>query len=225
MFSPLGGHVSPSVTPLTHLWHVPAGDLAAYSGLVLTQVGYNCGSRPVSTQGGAVVIGDGLVGHWAAQYLSARGARVLLVGRHDSRLAKFHGTGRHTVNSSQEDWIAVVRELFPSGASVMVDTAGDTGLPGQFARLAARNGEFVSAGFYGLNDTISLQSLRVNEISIHAVSGWEKKRMDATVEYIRAGVLETMPLVTHRFPAERAASAWDAINGDRENVLGVLLDW
>jgi len=41
------GHVSPSVCPRDQVWRLPGGvDPVAFAGMVLTQVGYNCGVRP-----------------------------------------------------------------------------------------------------------------------------------------------------------------------------------
>ena len=47
-FSGSGGHVSPAVTRRDMIWKLPPGppEPLAYSGLVLAQVGYNCGARP-----------------------------------------------------------------------------------------------------------------------------------------------------------------------------------
>jgi len=43
MFSPMRGHVSPSVSPRNQVWKLPPGaDPLAFAGLVLAQVGYNC---------------------------------------------------------------------------------------------------------------------------------------------------------------------------------------
>ena len=39
------------------------------------------------------------------------------------------------------------------------------------------------------------------------------------------GRLQTLPLITHHFPAREAPRAWDLINTRREPVLGVILDW
>ena len=97
MFEPRGGQVSPSVTARPQIRKLPEGlDPVAYAGLVLTQVGYNCGVRPPLEAGeAAAVIGDGMVGHWAAQTLSWRGGRVALIGRHGDRLERFRaGWGR-----------------------------------------------------------------------------------------------------------------------------------
>jgi hypothetical protein len=42
---------------------------------------------------------------------------------------------------------------------------------------------------------------------------------------IATGSLETLPLITHHFPASQAAAAWRLINQKDEGVLGVILDW
>ncbi len=64
MFTSSGGHINPAVTPADQVWKLPEGASAeAYAGLVLTQVGYNCGNRPPLGDGQlSVIIGDGLVG-------------------------------------------------------------------------------------------------------------------------------------------------------------------
>ncbi|MGH7454320.1 MAG: hypothetical protein ACRENG_23395, partial [bacterium] len=127
MFEPRGGHVSPSVSPRDQIWKLPRGvDPLAISGLVLTQVGYNAGTRGTLKVGdGAIVVGDGLVGQWTAQTLSRRGANVLMVGKHHERLAKFAaGPLRQTLNADQGDWVHEAQKIFPHGVQISVDTAG-----------------------------------------------------------------------------------------------------
>jgi 2-desacetyl-2-hydroxyethyl bacteriochlorophyllide A dehydrogenase len=228
MFAPLGGHLSPSVSPREQIWKLPPGvDPLAVSGLVLTQVGYNCGSRPPIRIGeGALVIGDGMVGQWAAQTLAWRGADVILVGRHADRLAKFgQGPRRQVINAKQDDWVAIVRQRFPNGVQVAVDTVGSIEVIETLLAVMKRYGHLVSAGFYGTADHLALQPLRNRELSLDLVSGWSRERMDDTLTLIAAGYLQTLPLITHHFPAEQAAEAWRLIQEKREGVLGVILDW
>ena len=89
-----GSHAEYGVTPAGECLPLPDGmDPIQASGLVLTQVGYNGAFRPpVGSDTRAVVIGDGLVGQWAAQGFRARGAEVLVLGRHPRRLelARLH---------------------------------------------------------------------------------------------------------------------------------------
>ncbi len=233
LFSPWAGQVSQSVSPRAQIWKLPPGvEPLACAGLVLTQVGYNCGMRaplvaeaePAETK--AVVIGDGMVGQWAAQTLAWRGADVLLVGRHADRLQKFPTDPRcNTVNMREEDWLTIVRDRYPTGVQIAVDTVGSTTVVEQLMGVMRRYGHIVSAGFYGTADQIALQPLRNRELSLDMVSGWSKDRMDATLALIASGDLQTLPLITHRFPVQQAAEAWRLIQQKEEGVLGVILEW
>lgn len=229
MFEPWGGHVSLSVTPRRQVFKLPKGsDPLAYAGLVLTQVGYNCGIRSrVGIGQGAIVVGDGLVGQWAAQTLAWRGAEVLLVGKHPERLRHFGDRPFQHVHDLGEDsdWVAAARRHFPDKATVAVDTVGSTEVMEQFFNVLHRFGHAVSAGFYGREDRIALQPLRYGELSIELISGWQPARMIETIRLIAGDYLRTLPLITHHFSASDAAAAWQLIESKSEPVLGVILDW
>ena len=228
MFMARGGQVSPSVTGRGGIWRLPSGsDPLAFSGMVLTQVGYNCGARaPVGSGDTALVIGDGLVGQWAAQTMRWRGAQVDVVGRHDDRLAQaVHLSGAHAVTSMCHDELETLRGIAPDGVQVMVDTVGSIAAIERYMPLMRRYGHIVSAGFYGREDQLALQPPRYKELSIHLLSGWTEERMDQTLELIANGTLQTTPLITHHFPAFKAAEAWALIEGKSSPVLGVILDW
>jgi len=57
------------------------------------------------------------------------------------------------------------------------------------------------------------------------VSGATLPRLEETMRWIAAGKLDTLGLITHRLPVERAAEAWTLIESKREPVLGVVLEW
>jgi 3-hydroxyethyl bacteriochlorophyllide a dehydrogenase len=229
MFESWAGHVNPSVTPAGQVYKLPdAPDPLAYAGLVLTQVGYNSGIRsPMNIGDGAIVIGDGLVGQWAAQTLAWRGAEVMLVGKHAQRLRHFGNRPYEHVHNLTEDadWVGRANQLFPNKARIAVDTVGSAEVMGRFFDVLQRYGHAVSAGFYGTQDAVALQPLRYGELSIDLVSGLRPNRMVDTIRLIAGGYLETLPLITHRFPAREAAAAWDLIESKREHVLGVILEW
>lgn len=222
------GHVSPSVCPRAEVFKLPADvDALAFAPLVLAQVGYNGGTRaPVAAGDQAVVIGDGMVGHWTAQTLSRRGARVALVGRHADRLQRFRDwPGAHLIDEQAGDWQEAVRAWAPAGLHVGVDTVGSLEVMDGLRAVARRFGHLVSAGFYGTDDRLALQPPRYKELSIHLVSGWTRARLEATLAAVAQGELDTLGLLTHRFPVDQAAEAWSLIETKREPVLGVVLDW
>lgn len=224
------GHVSPSVCERGAVIKLPAGaNPLAFAALVLTQVGYNCGTRPPVEPGQlAVVIGDGLVGQWAGQTLARRGARVVMVGRHEDRLARFraHGT---TVAAGGDFGFAAVQALSAGPVKILIETVGDVRGLHQYRPGMARGGHIVLAGFYrpsgDVNLQTSLQEFRNHELSFHLVSGATPERLVATMAWVADGRLDTLGLLTHRFPVERAAEAWALIESKREPVLGVVLDW
>jgi bacteriochlorophyllide a dehydrogenase len=229
MFHWYAGHVSPSVCPASEVWKLPPGaDPLPFAGMVLTQVGYNAGARPRLGSGDlAMVFGDGMVGQWTAQTLAWRGAEVVLIGRHDARLALFGGRPfRHTVNTQRQDWQEYVRSSFGEHRfQVAVDTVGRIEFFDSVLPFMRRYGHLVSAGFYGPEDRLSLQPARYGEHSVDLVSGWTRERMDVTLRLIAGGQLETLPLITHRFPVSHAGEAWRLIGSKDPHVLGVILEW
>ncbi len=236
MHFPRGGHISPSVVHHSQVWQIPdTPDPIAYSGVVLTQVGYNCGTCGDLSEGDvAIVIGDGLVGQWAAQTLIHRKARVLLLGKHKYRLDCFtdyvqrktgDGSQGRVVNITQEDVIDVVNQFANDGVQIVVDTVGTMQSVKQFMPLMERNGHIASAGFLGTEGLIDIQELRLRETSLHAPSGWLPSRIEDTIKLISEGVLDTESLITHRFPASDAKQAFDLIIHRNEPSLGIILDW
>jgi bacteriochlorophyllide a dehydrogenase len=224
------GHVSPSVCAQGALLPLPArADPVAFSGLVLAQVGYNCGTRsPLLPGQVAVVAGDGLVGQWSGQTLAQLGAKVIMLGRHPDRLAHFARLGT-TVASGADNGVAAVRALGLGPVQVLVETTGSAQVLRDWLPGMARGGHMVIAGFYpaagSVNLQTSLQEFRNKEISLDLASGATAERLQATLEWVAAGKLDTLGLITHRFPVERAADAWALIESKREPVLGVVLDW
>jgi len=224
LFFEFGGHINPAVTHHSQVWKIPEGeDPLAYSGLVLTQVGYNCGIRaPLNNKDVAVVIGDGLVGQWSAQTLLHRGADVVVLGRHADKL-NLLPTEVQRINLQKE----ILSEVLPNygSVSIIIDTVGSMETVSEILPFMKREGHWVSAGFLGNTGIVDIQCLREKEITLHTPSGWTKERMDQTLEGILEGWLKTLPLITHRFPSQEAAVAWSLILEKREPFLGVILDW
>ena len=228
MFYPSGGHISPSVTHKSQVWKLPPDvDPVAASGLVLTQVGYNVGNCPTLAPGeAAVVIGDGMVGQWTAQTLKHRGARVLMLGKHEERLRLFEaGPEDRRINIRETDVVEAVREWAGRNVQVVADTVGSISTVESLFPTMRRFSEFVSAGFYGHAGKIDVQKMRDYEMTLRTPAGWTGERIDRTLELLRQGVLQTLPLITHHFPVSQASEAFDLILSRREPVLGVILDW
>jgi 2-desacetyl-2-hydroxyethyl bacteriochlorophyllide A dehydrogenase len=229
------GHVSPSVCRTSFVHRLPEEaerEPEGYCGLVLAQVGFNCGSRPRMRPGAlAVVVGDGLVGQWTAQTLLDRGARVVMTGRRADRLAHFRRDAESVGAADRAHALRAmgtgaeeVAALEAGSIAVLVDTVGDARLFDAFLPQMEHGGSIVAAGFYGLDGWIEIQRYRYREIAFDLVAGATRERLDETIERIRTGRLRTTSLITHRYPVERAAEAWASIEGRAEPTLGVVLE-
>ncbi|MEV5025543.1 GDSL-type esterase/lipase family protein [Paenibacillus sp. LPE1-1-1.1] len=221
-----GGHVNPAVTHFNQVWKLPdlgPNDALAYAPLVLAQVGYNCGMRPDVAPGDrAVVIGDGLVGHWAAQTLLSRGAKVIMLGRRDERLALLPADIQG-INIRIPGTVEGLEDL--TDIQVVVDSVGALSVFHALRPRMKLNSHFVTAGFLGSNGLIDIQQLRAQEITLHCPSGWTTERMNETLAAIADGRLTTLPLITHDFSASQGKKAWQLIMDKSEGFLGVVLDW
>ncbi len=223
------GHVSPSVCDRQFVHRLPEGaheEPEKYCGMVLTQVGYNCGTRPRIEAGEvAVVVGDGLVGQWTGQALHQRGAQVIMTGRHEDRLALFRTGGWGKALKGSALGVDEVRAITEQPIAVMVDTVGDVKLFDEYLPYLKHGGTIAAAGFYGLEGFIEIQRYRFREIAFDLVAGITRERIDATIRWVHEGKMDTTGLITHRFPVAQAADAWDLIESKREPVLGVVLQW
>jgi bacteriochlorophyllide a dehydrogenase len=228
MFYDHAGHISPAVTHQSQIYRLPEGaDPIDYCGLVLTQVGYNVGmSCEVQPGDYAVVIGDGMVGHWSAQTLQSRGAHVMLVGRHAERLGLFDPRdGGCTVNETAVDVVEAVKDWARKGIAVVADTVGSIDSVYALMPMMKHRGWIVSAGFYGSQGQIDIQRLRIKELRLSAPSGWAKVRLQETMDLISNGHIKTRHLISEVVPVELAGQAFQRILSKEPGLLGVVLDW
>jgi len=224
-----GGHIEHSVCDQHEVIPLPTGfDPVLASALVLTQVGYNGGSRPPVRQGDvALVVGDGLVGQWLGQMLRHRGARVVLVGRRPERLAL---ADRHSADLTAREGECSLDSLraqsAPSGFDIVADTVGTARSVEELAQVVRRNGHLILNGYYREGEhLISVQSLHAREITVHTPAGWTRERLLATLELVQKGALKVRELVTHTVPATEAHRAYDLVLRKREPFLGICLQW
>jgi len=225
-----GSHCQYGVTPLDQCLPVEPGvSPVSVSGLVLTQVGYNGGSRPRVEPGDlAVVLGDGLVGQWLAQRLAHRGATVIVAGKHELRLDRAEAYARaRGVDVTQTDLEEEVRKARPQGADIVAETLAVPESVDLGVRLLRHDGHLVLNGYYREGyHLVSIQAFHNKEITVHNPSGWTRERLEATLELVEGGQMEVEGLVTHLVPWTKAADAYKRLVWNKEEeFLGIAIDW
>lgn len=231
-----GGHMRHHIADYRNVLKIPAVvSTHDVSGLVLTQVGYNGAMEPRIDKGDvAVVIGDGLVGQWAAQVLRHRGAHVIMAGQHHDRLKiaqKY--SADEIINSKENDLAEFIKERYPKGIPVVIETASTNkairtgiGLLRTGFGVFAKKGQFVFLGYYPEGECmVDIHWLRAKEITAYFPNGWARERMEKTMALISQKKMYVKELVTHTFPYTEAANAYHLILEKAEGFLGIVLNW
>ncbi len=224
-----GGHVGLHVAEQGSVLKLPGPvSTREASGLLLAQVGYNGASKPPMVAGeAAAVIGEGLVGQYAAQVLRHRGARVLLSGLQPLRLelAAKHSADE-VFNAASGDFASFVKERCPQGVTVAVETASTGATVRQAIELLRYGGHLVLNGFYPPPDSrLDWHWLRTKELTVHCPNSRTRERLASALRLIEEGALRVEELVTHTYPLERAPEAYARLLGSDADFLGLLIDW
>jgi predicted dehydrogenase/threonine dehydrogenase-like Zn-dependent dehydrogenase len=198
-----------------------------------------------------VVIGLGLIGQLAAQLLRANGCRVFGVDLDASKVETAKSLGADDGCASGEGVKeAVLKWSRGRGADAVLITAATQSdepveLAGEISRL---RGRVVAVGLVGMNVPRQVYfqrelTLRVSmsygpgrydpeyeerghDYPLPYVRWTEGRNLEAFLDLVAAGAVRAAPLVTHRFPVEESARAYELISGDaRETYLGILIDY
>src|SRR5690606_7339151 len=162
------------------------------------------------------VVGTGTLGMFAVQFLRAASpAELLVVGTRRDRedlAVRFGATDFRTRD-----------EELPGGFDVVIETAGSAEAARTSAALLRRGGRLVLTGIpapgaAGLDPT----DLVVRQLEVHTVFGAPPAAWSHTVRVFAAGLLDPLPLVTHRLPLTAFARAIELV-GSRDPAVGKVL--
>jgi bacteriochlorophyllide a dehydrogenase len=228
-----GGHVGLHVAPEAAVIRLPDGvSTADASGLLLAQVGYNGASKPPVKPGDtAVVIGEGLVGLYAAQVLRHRGARVIVSGLQGFRLDLARRFAADEVFDASQagprgDLAAAMRERFPKGVDVVVETASSAATVRLATELLRNGGHLVMNGFYPPPENmVDWHWLRGKELTVYCPNSRTRERLEATLALVASGDLRVGSLVTHEVVLAEGPKAYAMLLDPKADFLGVTIRW
>lgn len=197
-----------------------------------------------------VVIGLGIVGLMTVQLLCSHGCRVLGIDLDDSRLVLARQLGAETANPAKGDDVLVAAEHFSRGNGVdgvLLTLASESSEPvSQAARMCRKRGRIVLVGVTGLelNRTdfyekeLSFQvscsygpgrydpdyEVKGQDYPVGFVRWTEQRNFKAVLDIMSSGRLDPKLLISHSFPIERAAEAYDLLVSEADS-LGILLEY
>jgi threonine dehydrogenase-like Zn-dependent dehydrogenase len=158
-----------------------------------------------------VVLGDGRLGNLCAQVLARSSDRVLVVGKHASKLALLRALGIET---------RLLADLsFEPTADVVVDCTGsESGLPAAL-QLVRPRGTIVLKTTVAGTQTLSLAPIVIDEVT---VIGSRCGPFDTALKALEAETISVLPLISKRYDLSQGVEALQ--EAQSRPVLKVLLD-
>jgi len=181
------------------------------------------GVRPGET---VLVIGPGPAGLIATQIVRTLGAgKVLLSGKSDFRLRLGLQLGvDRAIDIRKEKLVEVIREeTMGMGADLVIDCAGTTESFHHAIESATPGGRVILYGVY----PVQLPEARVADILLKDLvvygscsnrDGW-----DVVISWVEQGQLNLEALITHKFPIEEGARAYDLVRDEPEGLVKAVL--
>ena len=196
-----------------------------------------------------VVMGLGLIGLLTVQMLRANGCRVLGVDLDASKCALARELGAETCDLSQgEDAVAAAHE-FSDGRGVdgvlITASAKTNSIVHDAATMCRKRGRIVLVGVVGLH--LNRSDFYEKELSFQVSCSYgpgrydanyeakgldypfgfvrwtEQRNMEAVLQLMADGLLETHSLISHRFAFDDALKAYDVVS--QGGALGIVLDY
>jgi predicted dehydrogenase/NADPH:quinone reductase-like Zn-dependent oxidoreductase len=196
-----------------------------------------------------VVYGLGLIGLLCVQMLRANGCRVIGIDRNADRLAIAERFGAQVVNGVEGSAVSRVMALTDGiGAdAVLLTLASDSNEPMREASAMSRKrGRLVLVGVTGLN--LAREDFYKKELTFQVSCSYgpgrhdaqyedqgidypvgfvrwtEQRNFDAVLELMASGMVDPLPLITHRFDIDNASDAYTVVSTDITSI-GILLQY
>jgi len=166
-----------------------------------------------------VVFGPGAIGLCAAQVARALGAgEVVLVGRGE-RLGRVRDLADRVVDVAQV-------ETLKGSADLTVEFAGTADAARQAILTARRGGRVVLGGSTGVGTELSgvdLSTIVRGNLDVLGSLANPKGVSGRALKLLARGEVDVKRLVTHHFPLERFADAWQTFSERRDGAIRVML--
>jgi 2-desacetyl-2-hydroxyethyl bacteriochlorophyllide A dehydrogenase len=185
-----------------------------------------------------LVTGQGIVGLLITMLVRRAGATpIMTADLYERRRAASAAAGAHHALGVDVDLVGAVLELTDRrGVDVAVEVSGSPDALQACIDAAAFAGTVVVASWYGTRDVslslgggfhrrrLRVVSSQVSTLDPVLAPRWDRTRRTALVSALLSE-LPLLDLITHRFPLDQAAAAYELLDGNPGECLQVVLDY
>lgn len=217
------GHIGHGVLDAKQIYKLPTGvDPESAAFWVMAGVGLH-GARMTDVRAGEIVavIGLGMIGQMAAQAAKLRGAHVIASDRDAERVERGRHSAHEVYQGTADEFADHILSMYPSGVDVVADTGAKVEIWDTCQRMARREGRINLQGYYPGAFVIDSYNAHVRRMQAFFPSGYDDP---SGIAKALPG-FEIAPLITHRFPIERAVEAYDLVIHSPREIVGGAIDW
>lgn len=176
--------------------------------------------------GNVWVVGQGLIGAFAAQAARAYGARVTVSDVNPGRLERARQWGAHQLVDARDGAAARAAIAAQGPYDTILDASGLEGLPDQVwsDRLLRHHG-CIGLLAVRTRTTFHWPLLHSTEGSIEVSCHFSLDDLRLLLHFLRQGSMQVAPLISHRVPITDALAIYGQLRDAPESLLGVVFDW
>lgn len=234
-----GGHCEYAVVSRqSHPWHaaeralkVPGGIAPEHAPLAVlgavARKGVETKVRPAKGET-VLVVGQGVIGNFAAQLCRLAGARVIVADLEETRLAISRQCGiEETLNASAEPLAGAVARLTDGrGPEIVIDVTGETKVLAELLRIVRVGGRLHAQGMY--LEELSLyfpETLFGRDLTLSSTCGEQPADAASVLELMAEGRLVYQPMLTDVMPVSSATEAYQRVHDRPDEVMTLALKW
>jgi len=175
-------------------------------------------------------IGAGLVGVCAAQLAASRGAHPVVLDKNPERVAFLaEAQPQLTCLCVDDPELADrLREIAPDGFDILQDTVGHAPTTDAMVQHVRPQGKLLLQAQYFDKEhcAIDLDQIKIKELTVKTTCGTRQEDWEQTIANIRASVVDTAALITHRFeaPAE-LLKGYELLHAGTPHNFGIVYHW
>ena len=195
------------------------GGIAAVSSMGATMPGTRPGDK-------VLVLGQGVIGQFAAQHFRMHGAEVAVSDLHEKRLTIARACGAdHVIDAARQDTVQALRAIWPDGADIVADTTGLYRAVEASIGAVKRRGRYVFLGWCKGSD-FALERFHGQAV-FQAYFPWtlEGAHVQHSWRMMKQGGIKVEPIVTHRVRVSDAPAVYEMILNRPGEYVGVVFNW
>ena len=182
-------------------------------------IAFQVSSRAEITKDDTVfILGAGALGKSVIRAVLLTGAEIIVADTVDKRLeeAVELGVGR-TINSAKENLSEKLREYTQWGPSVSIDAAGFAASLALLIDVTCNAGRVITTGFLDTPSEVQQFRITAKELDIRG-SRLQNKKFREVIAACEAGKINLDGSVSHVFPFEDAAKAFELVASGKEDI-------